>query len=115
MDVPHSFSQVKKPTHIWMRKWKNLGFRTFYKIPNISPGNLIYDFVTRKNILPFARWEELVEERISSSKFFTTGIARVSFTKIDKWKKSILNFPENPQKFHLSQPVSWNSQKKGVV
>ncbi|GFQ70732.1 uncharacterized protein TNCT_369501 [Trichonephila clavata] len=64
----HLYLGVKSPkeeTWIWKDFLKECvsDFCALFKLRNVPE---CADCVTRKNILPFARWEELVEEKISS-------------------------------------------------
>ncbi|GFS42301.1 uncharacterized protein TNIN_465731 [Trichonephila inaurata madagascariensis] len=68
--VAHSYLELKNPVEeTWM--WKDFMVeKMMSKLSNL-PGRRRSahepdDWVTRENILPFARWEELVEKRISS-------------------------------------------------
>ncbi|GFX32563.1 uncharacterized protein TNCV_3704371 [Trichonephila clavipes] len=95
----HLYLGVKSPKEepwIWKDFLTDSVFKQ-YALP--TQGNGVTessDCVTRKNILPFARWEELVEERISTLpkllQHQLLDVVRLVSIEIDKWIKEHTKF-----------------------
>ncbi|GFY70325.1 uncharacterized protein TNIN_282911 [Trichonephila inaurata madagascariensis] len=90
----HLYLDVESPVEeTWM--WKDIILEKMskfsYLLRNERSATKPDDYVRKENILPFARWEELVEERISSLpqllKQELLDVIRSFSIEIDKWFK----------------------------
>ncbi|GFS61512.1 uncharacterized protein TNCV_4312241 [Trichonephila clavipes] len=122
--VAHLYLNAESPVEeTWM--WKDFMVeKVLSKFSNL-PGRRRSatqpdDWVTRKNILPFARWEELVEERISSFllpqllQHELFDVVRTVSIEIDKWiKDHTEDWRKFPEIARCAQyDFQWNSHGK---
>ncbi|GFY06943.1 uncharacterized protein TNCV_4090451 [Trichonephila clavipes] len=115
----HLYRGVKSPKEeIWT--WKDILMQSFFSSFYVRHELDLEDYVTnvspeRRNVLPFARWEELVEEKISSLptllKRKVLDVFRSFCIEIDKWIKYHSQVWENFSKIPRSAPYDfqWNS------
>ncbi|GFR12561.1 uncharacterized protein TNCT_67301 [Trichonephila clavata] len=118
-----SFIFPSRETHLYLdaksqmeERWISKDFLISYTVSNMyMPPGEPYDFVTRKNILPFARWEELVEERIFALpqplQQELLDVVRSVNIEIDKWIKYHYQFwPKAPEiAYDAQRYFQWNS------
>ncbi|GFS61420.1 uncharacterized protein TNCV_4311601 [Trichonephila clavipes] len=123
----HLYRGVKSPKEeIWT--WKDILMQSFFSSFYVRHEPLdLEDYVTnvspeRRNVLPFARWEELVEEKISSLptllKRKVLDVFRSFCIEIDKWIKYHSQVWENFSKFHavpvrFSVEFIWTNRSSG--
>ncbi|GFR01146.1 uncharacterized protein TNCT_238131 [Trichonephila clavata] len=114
--VIHKYLNVKNPAkETW--KWKDLTMKIYFpaerSVPGIEPGFI--DWEVKKNILPFARWEKLVEEKAPSLpkplQRELLDVARIVSIEVDKWNEHHFpiwpNFSEIARNFQYE--FQWNS------
>ncbi|GFS61452.1 uncharacterized protein TNCV_4311821 [Trichonephila clavipes] len=106
----------KEETWIWSNFLKQTYFSSLYvRHDSYLEGYVLDRHIKRKNILPFARWEELVEERISSLPLLLRhellDVVRSFSIEIDKWIKYHSQVWNNFSEIARSAPYDfqWNS------